>query len=638
MRPIFLVALGVSAPLALIAAQTPARPQNPPTFTAGIDLVKLDVSVYDKNHRPIKGLTAADFTVLEDKLPRPIDGFSEIDIPEPPAPTAKWMRDATDDVATNDVADKRLFVIVIDDHSFNKQAKNPDPFDPPQWLSFKANRDAIIDAAKRVIDRLGPTDLAAVVYWDDARTNQEFTNDHRRLIAAVENGLKQEPYYNFLNDTAADVYTAVNNLINVPAKRKAIVDITNGLTCMTGFDLATAEHIFTAALRSGARFYMLRPAAHVPDCGGPMGSAGVDHIAQDSLFLTRAPLETGGEAFVNVANPEAAEAAAAAIFDANSSYYMLGYTSADLQKIHFVKVLVDRPDAEVKTRPRYWPPAAAESAPKGPPPAATVAAMSGLLPKGDVPLRASVAAFAPIPTAPGGSRAAATVVAAIQVRQIRAEGKATPIRERLDLRAAAFTSDGDARGSATRTADIRLPAGTDDVTYEIFQTIDVPKPGVYELRLSTHSGARNADGSVYVTIDVPDFAKEPLSLSHIVLSADNGLAIDGADLFKTLLPVTPTVVRVFDRGEAVTAFVRAYEGGSSPLRPVAVHTRLISEHDVVVLDRNEAVAPAQFDRARSAQLYTRLPTADLPPGPYLLTIEATRDKSMTKQEIKFSVR
>src|SRR5437016_5112625 len=101
---------------AVLAAQE--RPQNLPKFRSGVDVVELDVSVFDKDHHPIKGLTSADFTLLEDKLPRPLVAFSEVDIPAPSPPTATWMRDAGQDVATNDVKDKRLFLIVFDDASY----------------------------------------------------------------------------------------------------------------------------------------------------------------------------------------------------------------------------------------------------------------------------------------------------------------------------------------------------------------------------------------------------------------------------------------------------------------------------------------------------------------------------------------
>jgi len=257
MRPL-LIASVVAFASALTLAQTPAPGQNPPKFIGGIDVVKLDVSVYDKDHRPIKGLTAADFTVLEDKLPRPIVGLAEVDIPEPPVPTATWMRDAPTDVTTNDVTEKRLFLIVIDDGSFGGGGT----FDPPQYLKFKVNLDTVIRVARGVIDRLGPTDLAALVFVNDGRFNQEFTGDHSRLIAAVEKTLKDPPL-SLPNDAMGLFYETVNNLINAPAKRKAIVDITGSLRCLMGPRLTTAERVFTAAQRAGVRFYMMRPAEHI---------------------------------------------------------------------------------------------------------------------------------------------------------------------------------------------------------------------------------------------------------------------------------------------------------------------------------------------------------------------------------------
>jgi hypothetical protein len=150
-----LVSSGLACAAAVLAAQVSA--QNPPQFRAGVDVIGWDVSVYDKDHHPIKGLKASDFTLFEDKLVRPLAGFSEVNIPDPPPVTATWMRDVTGDVAENNVADKRLFLIVIDDQSFGKD------------LMFKRVRDEVSYAARAVINRLGPSDLAAVVFGGDNR-------------------------------------------------------------------------------------------------------------------------------------------------------------------------------------------------------------------------------------------------------------------------------------------------------------------------------------------------------------------------------------------------------------------------------------------------------------------------------------
>src|SRR3954465_15599253 len=89
--------------LAALLAQVPAA--QPPTFRAGVDVVQVDVSVLDKERRPVRGLSASDFNVLEDGKPRPVVAFIAVDLGErETAPTgASWMRDVSRDVTTNEV-------------------------------------------------------------------------------------------------------------------------------------------------------------------------------------------------------------------------------------------------------------------------------------------------------------------------------------------------------------------------------------------------------------------------------------------------------------------------------------------------------------------------------------------------------
>src|SRR4029079_14300971 len=80
-------------------AQTPA-PQA--TFRGGTDLVQVDVSVLDGKRHPVRGLTAADFTIFEDDQPRDVQAFTEVDLPDRVAPQdAAWTRDVPADVASN---------------------------------------------------------------------------------------------------------------------------------------------------------------------------------------------------------------------------------------------------------------------------------------------------------------------------------------------------------------------------------------------------------------------------------------------------------------------------------------------------------------------------------------------------------
>jgi hypothetical protein len=340
------------------------------------------------------------------------------------------------------------------------------------------------------------------------------------------------------------------------------------------------------------------------------------------------PHETGGEAFAEVGEPGAAEAAVTRIFEANSSYYILGYSSADIEKFHFIKVTVDVPGLEVRTRDKYyWP--EKPKAETGPPPPATVKAMAGILPAADVPMRATVAAFA----TPGGRDATVAVVARVHVPP--PPGKKGPLTEKIDLRTGVFTTEGETRGASTSQTMVRH-TGTDELDSDVMGPVTIAKPGLYELRVSAHRETADLDGSVYLTVDVPDFAKLAVSLSGTVLSTDSWPPFGPKDPLSRVVPVVPTTLREFGAGDRVKAFVRVYEGGNKPIVPVALTTRIIDDHDHVVLDRPETLAPVRFGTTRAADVRADLPT--LAPGAYLLTFDVALDKTTARREVRFSVK
>src|SRR5690349_15660343 len=91
-----LVAVTLAAP---IHAQAPAvAPQA--VFRGGTDLVEVDIAVLDGKRRPVRGLTAADFTVLEDGEPREIQAFTEVYLPDRVrSADAAWTREVPSDIA-----------------------------------------------------------------------------------------------------------------------------------------------------------------------------------------------------------------------------------------------------------------------------------------------------------------------------------------------------------------------------------------------------------------------------------------------------------------------------------------------------------------------------------------------------------
>ena len=132
-----------------------------------------------------------------------------------------------------------------------------------------------------------------------------------------------------------------------------------------------------------------------------------------------------------------------------------------------------------------------------------------MLPRADVPLSVTAAPFA----MPGKALSAVAVVLGVR-QQVRAGGAtgSAPVK----VMAAAFDRDGRAAMSEEQTVGVGWhPDASGSSPYEVVSRLAL-KPGRYEVRVALDAGP-NQRGSVYTYVDVPDFAKQPLSLSGIVL-------------------------------------------------------------------------------------------------------------------------
>ncbi len=164
MRP----GLAVTALVIVLGQAT--QPQLP-SFRSGVDIVRLDVSVLDKDRRPVRGLTPADFVITVDGTPQPVVAFEEVVLPPRQVPTAPWMREVAPDVKTNALSEPRLFIILMDDLRT--------PTDPYMMNTAKA-------IGRSIVDELLPSDLAAVVFTKNNSHAQELTSDRALLLAAIE--------------------------------------------------------------------------------------------------------------------------------------------------------------------------------------------------------------------------------------------------------------------------------------------------------------------------------------------------------------------------------------------------------------------------------------------------------------------
>ncbi|HEX7778207.1 MAG TPA: VWA domain-containing protein, partial [Vicinamibacterales bacterium] len=173
--PIVLGVTGVMAAVGARADRSQSQDQQP-VFRADVELIRIDVSVFDRAGRPVRGLTAANFQVFEDGKPQQVVAVLPVEHDAQDPHVSAWMQQLPHDVATNDLADQagngRVFAIVIDDMSL-----------------LRADRGMVLAAreiGRGLLDRLAPSDLAAVVLSRNGALTQDFTTDRWKLRQAVE--------------------------------------------------------------------------------------------------------------------------------------------------------------------------------------------------------------------------------------------------------------------------------------------------------------------------------------------------------------------------------------------------------------------------------------------------------------------
>ena len=127
-------------------------------------------------------------------------------------------------------------------------------------------------------------------------------------------------------------------------------------------------------------------------------------------------------------------------------------------------------------------------------------------------------------------------------------------------------------------------------------------------------------------------------LSDFVLSVSPGPIVASAGGLRPLLPVLPTTRRDFATADRVPAFTRVWQGGRGAAIDVPLQLRLIGDDGAFVFDRRLDLSAVAFAGDRSADVQIDLPLARLPPGAYLLTIEAGSGDTRLRRSVRFQVR
>ena len=578
-----------------VKEQDRERPDQP--FRTGVTRVEVSALVLDGDSVPVRGLTAADFEVLENGVPQVIRSFvpfsyaqDELVLPEPilggaaPAPPASMP-------ASNYYASaSRVFALILDD------------------LHVDVRRTRVARAAaRRLVEQLTPADLLLVTMTSSSESTGYFTRDRQLALQMIDRFTGQR----LLDKTMAgkrygghdfeaerlDHYERLCAMIRnvsfalreVSGRRKTVVLVSEGSSFGAGLSDMTvkmptptsggranvptgASRVMNDALAAAAAgnvaIYPLSPAGlDVADAdliqvqglvNGELTAAEYSNIlteARQAKEMSRdlAAL-TGGVSLVDT--NDALAGIDRAVRDA-SSHYILSYEPESPPKgseYRRLEVKVRRPGVRVLARRGYSSPLTRPLPPMRVPaslPPQLRGLLSGVMPDDGLPMRVEA-----VPVSRKGETATIAVVVEVNGSVL---GGTQPKRAlRVEQGLLTVNAAGKAANGTRRVFDVSLSPAQ----WEILRAtglrsvwaIDLPA-GRHHLRVASVEVESGRGGSVYLDVEVPRGTGLPpgLLVSSRVLSAMPTVFTDPR--LARWTDVTPTATRVFPEGDVLTVTV-----------------------------------------------------------------------------------
>jgi VWFA-related protein len=641
---------------ALLAAQQP-------TFKASTELVEVDVAVTGKDGKPIRGLTAADFAIVGQK----IVAFTEVSHDVPTDPERAAMLRVPHDVADNQIARTATVALIVLDDGVPR-----------------AERERARDTIREVVDSLGPGVEIGLMSMS-GRLGFEITDDRARLLQAInwlkwgDERLVPQPGRVVTGSCNFGTFEqAARMLAPMAARRKAVIAVTAGcpgdikgsvesMACMAG-PPCDAVRMVDVMRRANVGFYAIDPRGAVGyslshfsggnpatapnpnpsdgligryeerEAGGQQDfSRAAPHAAGmvittrhwDPIVQSQDNLEalgdvTGGFAVTNTAD---IDGGIKRIVDDFDHYYLLGFTPDRHRGFEKLNVRVSRDGAVLRYRRGYT----TEPVKKRSTGLTALPTISGVLPVADVPLRLLAMPFA---TATG-----ARELMAIELRAPKSElGPAGgALSDDVTVTVAAVRSDQARVERAFKftrhvsiTAAYAREAG-DTIAYQIVRAIDLP-PGPYQFRVSVTSAKLARTGSVYLTTDIPDGRERPFDLGGPLLAfADVNKHPAAATIVDSGLPsIAPVFDRVFGNDDAIRVLCPILKGSSAP---TAVRIVLVDEVGKVVSTTDAGIQTTGIYGVDAV-----LNLKGLRSGPYRLRVTASSQDATSTREVGLAIR
>jgi VWFA-related protein len=606
----------------------PLRAQDapPPVFRAGVDVVHVEVSVLDANRKPVRGLTAADFTVIEAGKPRPIVAFDAVELPSPARAGTEaapvWAHTAPSDVGSNALPPEgRLVVLLIE---------TPTPMGRSAGEALD-RLPLLRRVAHTVIDGLAPGDLASIFFVGvpfNRRAVQDFTTDKARLTEAIDRPLALDFIPPDIRECPLWQKTAevADAVAGIHGRRKSIIYI--GIQDEPPKGCRRVAEMAANKLRlANVTMYEMNAAGlPAPPLGlesRGLGGMGPFESVVFKGFLAKA---TGGRTLIDN-NPELV---VPAIMEESSSYYVLAFPTLDDRKrpgeVHPIDVKVSRPGVTVFARSGYSASQTAKAITAEAKRKPLARAIDWTLPGTDVPMAISAVPFA----LPETGKAAVAISLRVAVPAPEStDAPLSPPRRTDSLSVQLAVLDpylSSIEGTMTQKAEFPISAAADGPhTYELLSRLSIG-PGRYLLRAAVETGT-GARGGVDTPLEVPAFDDEELSVSGIAVNVEPEGRVEPKMALDGLVPFRPTPRRAFAQLDRVSVFFQVYrKRETSTAIPVTAR----------VLDASGRVV---FEQAREGAGDHRLelPVHELPPGRFLFEVNAVSGEHPVSRQMPFVV-
>jgi VWFA-related protein len=387
-------------------------------------------------------------------------------------------------------------------------------------------------------------------------------------------------------------------------------------------------------------------------------------LTQDSLRTLAE--ETGGIASIDA---NSLSTAFSRIVDANSTYYMIGYYPPNHPRdgrFHKIEVRVTRPGLRVLARRGYASPRARDltnrerqrvereriARTKGAD--QTSSELRAML---DSPIQQSGLVLQ-VHAAPFKNTArSASVALAIEIDAARmqfAPPKGNGVySDVVELSLFGINTQGKPLQGLRTALDLTLrPETYERVKQHGLRAnprVELP-PGRYQLRIGVRESGAGEMGTVFYDLDVPDFTRQRVSMSGLLLSAPSTqqtFTVQPDPVAAKVLPGAATSGRTFTKSDVLSLYAEVYENASNgPPRSIDVTTRLMDDAGRDVSTAHEVLergATGAGDKSTTYAVRRELPLKDLAPGRYLLRVSAqlrgeTGESGTVMRETSLTVR